>query len=708
MEYKYSTVVDPSTYQTEGLCEGIPLRLNKNSDREDVGTIRCQEDWKELVSDIGDYRGGMGPKYSFMSVSVPECSPDRLEIISYANEFAFLHDDVTDNVDQEKGDIANDEMMEAFREGATKGSIESKDYGKKQIQSKMLLEMLSIDRERALTTMKAWATFVELASGRQHHTRFATLDEYIPYRVIDVGEMFWFGMVTFGMAITIPEDEIDLCRRLMRPAWVTAGLTNDLYSWEKEYEASLKNGQPDVVNAVWVLMGEHNLTIDEAKDLCREKIKESVAEYVQLVKDNKDNPELSEDLRRYLEAMLYSLSGNVVWSLRCPRYHERFDYNELQLFRMKYGTSKSAEYFNKGGKWPQELDPVIFVSDDHPAANPDVLVEPKSYKTRVHPQTDGPAPEPKNGPSAKTTNGVSKSTRPLASVARAPSLGSEGLVLQRKLPQLSSDVVNAPYQYLASLPSKGVRDQAVDGLNIWVKAPVESLKTIKSVINILHGASLMMDDFEDDSPLRRGRPSTHEIFGAAQTINAANYQIIEALDEVQKLDDPSCLDIFIEEMKNLYVGQSFDLYWTYNVECPSVAEYLKMVDNKTGGLFCMLARLMMAQSTEKNGTDLCGLTTLLGRFFQIRDDYQNLVSADSEPQNMKLRSVLLQRRVAGKSTFEHKQLVLEQLKRTGSLTYTAGVLKTLHAEISHEIGALEKASGLENFSMRLLLDMLKV
>ena len=37
--------------------------------------------------------------------------------------------------------------------------------------------------------MKAWAKFVETASGRQHHTHFATLDEYIPYRVIDVGQM---------------------------------------------------------------------------------------------------------------------------------------------------------------------------------------------------------------------------------------------------------------------------------------------------------------------------------------------------------------------------------------------------------------------------------------------------------------------------------------------------------------------------------------
>ena len=80
-------------------------------------------------------------------------------------------------------------MLDTFREAALTGVITPNQSGKKLIQSKMLLEMIQLDRERALTTMKAWGKFVELASGRRHHTHFATLDEYIPYRVIDVGQM---------------------------------------------------------------------------------------------------------------------------------------------------------------------------------------------------------------------------------------------------------------------------------------------------------------------------------------------------------------------------------------------------------------------------------------------------------------------------------------------------------------------------------------
>lgn len=52
-------------------------------------------------------------------------------------------------------------------------------------------------------------------------------------------------------------------------------------------------------------------------------------------------------------------------------------------------------------------------------------------------------------------------------------------------------VISAPFEYLALLPSKGIRDQAIDAFNVWVKAPVESLNGIKRIIDRLHNASLM-------------------------------------------------------------------------------------------------------------------------------------------------------------------------------------------------------------------------
>ena len=92
MQFLYSKIIDFTTYDAEGLCEGIPLRVHNDPDKERIGAMRAQRDWARLVSPLSFYKGGLGAPYSFMRVTVPECLPDRLEIISYANEFAFLYD----------------------------------------------------------------------------------------------------------------------------------------------------------------------------------------------------------------------------------------------------------------------------------------------------------------------------------------------------------------------------------------------------------------------------------------------------------------------------------------------------------------------------------------------------------------------------------------------------------------------------------------
>lgn len=50
------------------------------------------------------------------------------------------------------------------------------------------------------------------------------------------------------------------------------------------------------------------------------------------------------------------------------------------------------------------------------------------------------------------------------------------------------------------------------------------------------------------------------------------------MEEVRKLEDSKCTAIFLEELRNLFVGQSFDLHWTRQGDCPSEEEYLEMVN----------------------------------------------------------------------------------------------------------------------------------
>ena len=92
MDFIHSELVDPTTFDSEGLCEGISLRKHFDTASEGIGALRAQRDWSKYVAPIQNYHGGLGPKFIFVCVTLPECLPDRLEIISYANEYAFLYD----------------------------------------------------------------------------------------------------------------------------------------------------------------------------------------------------------------------------------------------------------------------------------------------------------------------------------------------------------------------------------------------------------------------------------------------------------------------------------------------------------------------------------------------------------------------------------------------------------------------------------------
>ncbi|KAI0145462.1 fusicoccadiene synthase [Xylariaceae sp. FL1272] len=322
MEFQYSTEVEHRGYETHGLDGGIPLRVHKDQALEFDGALRAQEDWTSHVRDVTGYKGGLGDPYSFIAVCVPECLPDRLELISYANEFAFLYDDKMESFDLKK-DLNEEtaEMLDAFGDNALDPRATDNTTPEKRLQAQMLSEMMAIDQSRAITSMKAWARFVQLAS-QTRSAPFETLEEYVPARVIDAGELIWFGTLTFGMALTIPDHEYDMCMEMARDGYAALGLTNDLYSWEKERHDAKIAGLDYVFNGIWVIMKERSVCEANAKELCRSEIKSYVSTFQKTVADAKDDDTLSKDLKAYLEAILYSIVGNLVWSIYCPRYRE--------------------------------------------------------------------------------------------------------------------------------------------------------------------------------------------------------------------------------------------------------------------------------------------------------------------------------------------------------------------------------------------------
>uniref|UniRef100_A0A5K3EUX4 Geranylgeranyl pyrophosphate synthase n=1 Tax=Mesocestoides corti TaxID=53468 RepID=A0A5K3EUX4_MESCO len=160
------------------------------------------------------------------------------------------------------------------------------------------------------------------------------------------------------------------------------------------------------------------------------------------------------------------------------------------------------------------------------------------------------------------------------------------------------DVILAPFIYLTNNSGKGLRRNLIKAFNWWLNIEQEKLEILGDVIETLHNASLVIDDIEDGSHRRRGKPAAHMLFGVPLSINAANYAYFIALEKALTLGHVDVPKIFTEQMLDLHRGQGLDIYWRCSLKCPSECEYRDMVIRKTGGLIGMAVKLMQLFSTN--------------------------------------------------------------------------------------------------------------
>nr|CDJ88045.1 RNA recognition motif and Polyprenyl synthetase domain containing protein [Haemonchus contortus] len=282
---------------------------------------------------------------------------------------------------------------------------------------------------------------------------------------------------------------------------------------------------------------------------------------------------------------------------------------------------------------------------------------------------------------------------------------------------LDEEHLLAPFDYITSMPGKQIRGQLAMAFNIWLKIGTEELSEIMEIVQMLHNASLLVDDIEDNSVLRRGLPVTHHIYGTPRTINSANYVYFIALEKCTRLSHEA-VRIFAEQMLELHRGQGKELFWRDTVTCPTEAEYEEMVVQKTGGLFFLAVKLMELFSNAKY--DFCKLLRQMALFFQIRDDFMNLVSDEMAQQKSFAEDL-----TEGKFSFpiihairnspassnddpvlnilrqrtgdiEVKKYCIKLIKERHSLDYTLSRLRKISTDIRTEIKALGGNSKLED------------
>jgi geranylgeranyl diphosphate synthase, type I len=157
---------------------------------------------------------------------------------------------------------------------------------------------------------------------------------------------------------------------------------------------------------------------------------------------------------------------------------------------------------------------------------------------------------------------------------------------------------------------------------------------------VIHNGTLVIDDIEDSSELRRGKPCTYKIFQMDIAVNAGNAMyylpLLSLMAQRKKLTaevQRDVYEVYMQEMINLSMGQAMDIAWhrdLANADELSEEDYLQMCAYKTGTLARMAAKMAaVLAGAEKPLVEKLGrFAESIGVAFQMQDDILDLIGEE--------------------------------------------------------------------------------
>jgi len=206
-----------------------------------------------------------------------------------------------------------------------------------------------------------------------------------------------------------------------------------------------------------------------------------------------------------------------------------------------------------------------------------------------------------------------------------------------------STILLQPVSYYKNMKGKNTRSVLSEYIGRLYKLPSKHILFIKKICDDCHNASLVIDDIQDNSLYRRGKPTSHIVYGIPYSLNAGYlcaFKLLYTLPKDLKMHfngssymhtetiREQILTCATQSIYEMHIGQGLDIYWSTYKITPSMQEYLDMIEKKTGTLFTYVNKLcsiihpnvLSVLETENIHNGL----KLLCYFFQIRDDYINI------------------------------------------------------------------------------------
>ena len=199
------------------------------------------------------------------------------------------------------------------------------------------------------------------------------------------------------------------------------------------------------------------------------------------------------------------------------------------------------------------------------------------------------------------------------------------------------EVLTEPVKYYLELPGKRVRPALLQLAANLLQLSPPALPWLKCYVEMLHNASLVLDDIQDGSELRRGRPCAHILHGLDRAATASLAAL--ALDCQENLlarvpgltpsTELGLRRVHAHTLRQLLVGVALDVRWhghTTETPPPSLADYFAMVRMKTAAL--MTGGLNMlglwAEKGDPRREAIGRAFECYAQAFQVHDDLLNI------------------------------------------------------------------------------------
>ncbi|MBK8703043.1 MAG: polyprenyl synthetase family protein [Saprospiraceae bacterium] len=120
-----------------------------------------------------------------------------------------------------------------------------------------------------------------------------------------------------------------------------------------------------------------------------------------------------------------------------------------------------------------------------------------------------------------------------------------------------------PINYIMELGGKRLRPVlALLGYTMFEERPEKALP-VAYAVELFHNFTLVHDDIMDQAPLRRGKPTVHELYGANTGILSGDVMLIHVYDYLLSACDPAHLHALISAFNRIAVevcqGQQYDM-----------------------------------------------------------------------------------------------------------------------------------------------------